>query len=278
MNFRELYACTRRCLHGNYRRALTASLLYGAVWLVLKFAPCILAGVLITNGTITMRMLLLGSPMLWVLFSALWAMLRFCVMLPLRCRTCAWFTVLSGLEQHHRRKCYFPDTASYLRAIRYFGTVALLRLLAMLPLALGILGAILAFRYSLEAADAGLPLFAAVQCLLLSAVGLVYYLRFHIGIAAVPFLFLEQPDGSPFAAVRSSLRILHGRQAQLLVLFFGYLPAALPVVTIPFLLPHLLTSTTLFLQICMREWEQRKEEEAHANIVFSHGAKRALQA
>ncbi len=278
MNFRELYAFTRRSLHGNYRRALAVSLSYGTAWLVLKLIPWLLAGILIANGTLTQRSLLLGSPGRWVMFSMLWAFLRFCLLLPLRCRTCAWFTALSGLERRCRRKCFFPDAAAYLQAIRYFGCVALLRLFAMLPLALGVLGTILAFRYSLEAADAGLPLFAAVQCLLLSAAGLVYYLRFQIGIAAVPFLFLEQPDGSPFAAVRSALRMLHGRQAQLLLLILGYLPAVLPVVTIPCLLPHLLTSTTLFLQICMREWEQRKEEESHANIVFSHGTPGALQA
>lgn len=278
MNFRELYAYTRRILHGNYGRAFAASSFYGTIWLVLKLAPCILAAVLIANGTLTMRMLLSGSPMLWVLFSVLWAVLRFCIMLPLRCGACAWFTELVGLNRSRCRRTFFRTTGAYLRALWYFLRVEAMRFTAMLPFVLGVLGAGMAFQRSIGMADAGLPLFIAAQCLCVAAAGLVYYLRFCVGIAAVPFLYLEQPHGSPFAAVRHSRRMLHGRHALLILLVLGHLPAALPVVTIPFLLPHLLTSCTLFLQIRMREWEQLEKEEGHANTILSHGTKRALQA
>ncbi len=274
MNFRELHACAGRILHGGYRQVLRASLLYPSVWLVLWVSPCILAAVLIGAGILTPRALLLGSVPLWVLIAALWAVLRFCILLPIRCGTWSWFTGRSGLARAQERPVFFRNFRSYMQGVRYFSCIWLFRLGAALPCALGLLGADHAFRAGIGQPEGILELFLTAQCLCLAAAGAVYYADFCIGAAAVPFLFTEHPDGSPIAELRRSRSILRGHHAQLLRLLIGYLPAALPAVTIPFLLPRLMMEYTLFLQICIREYE----EEAHAHTAIYYEPAGAVQA
>lgn len=273
MNFRELRAFTRKILKGKYCRILRVSLLYPSVQLFFRLVPCAAAAFLLRRGHFTARELFFGGVPAWFLFSMLWSVLRFCVLLPIRCGTWSWFTSLSGFSQTNGHGVFFRNSRSYLHGAWYFLCAELLRTAAALPSVLGLLGADIAFRACAGQADAGLELFLTAQCLCLAAAGAVYYLCFSIGTAALPFLFTEHPDSSPFADVRRSRSILKGHCMQLLRLLLGYLPAALPVVTIPFLLPYLMTEYTLFLQICIRE----QEEEAHAHTAIYYGTHGAVQ-
>lgn len=276
MNFRELHACTRRTLKGRYVRVLRTALLYPCAWLFFKICPCIFAWVLIERNSLSPRELFLGSVPLWILFSALWAVLRFCVLLPLQCGTFSWFTTLTGLERANNSNVYFRNARQFLNAMRYFLTVRLLHVLALLPFALGVLGACIAFRQSIGLTDGGLPLFLTAQCLCIAFLGGAFYIYFLIGSAAVPFFYLEHPNASPLAAVRRSQNVMHGSRFQLAMLLSGYGAAALPIVTIPFLLPYVMTDYTLFLQIRIREWEQ--SEETYADTDLSYGTHRTMQA
>ncbi len=269
MNFRELRAYTKRTIRGRYCRVLRESLRYPAAWLFFRLVPCALAGLLIAKGCFTPKELFFGGIPLWTACSVLWAVLRFAVLLPLQCRTCSWFTDLVELGE---ARTFFTGTDTLLRAAWYFLRVELCRLTAVLPLALGLLGAEYAFRAAVGLPDGGLELFLTAQCLCMAAAGTVWYVRFCAGLAAVPYLFTADPDGSPFADMRRSGSILRGHYMQLLRLILGYLPAALPVVTIPFLLPYLVTDYTLLIQICIRE------EEEHAHTAIYHETHRAVQA
>ncbi len=276
MNFRELHACTRRTLKGRYFRVLRASLLYPSAWLLFKLCPCILAWVLIQNGILSPMELFLGSVPLWMLFSALWAAVRFCILLPLQCGTFSWFTMLTGLERTENPRIYFRSVREFANALRYFLSVQLLRALALLPFVLGVFGACIAFRQSIGLTDGGLPLFLAAQCVCIALLGGAFYLYVYMGMAAVPFFYLEHPKESPLAAVRRSQSVMHGSRFQLAMLLLGYGAAALPIVTIPFLLPYAMTDYTLFLQIRIREWEQ--SEEVYADTDLSYGTHRTMQA
>lgn len=258
MNFRELFACTRRTIRGRYGRVLGISLLYPLAWLIFRIVPCILAGVLISQGRMTANMLIFGGMPLWTLFSVLWSVLRFGVLLPLCCGTWGRLTALTGLERKKTEGVRLRTLAAYLRAVYFYACVELQRTLLLLPIIAGLLGAGVFFRYSIDLPEGGFPLFLAAQCLCFAAACGLYYLRFSLGIAAVPFLWLEQPDASPFLAVRKSRDMLRGHYVYFILLIIAYLPTMLPVVTIPFMLPHFMVSCTLFLHIRMREWEQQE--------------------
>ncbi len=271
MNYRELFACTRRTIRGQYAQVLGISLLYPLAWLFFRLCPCILAAVLIMRGRMTSGMLIFGGMPLWMVFSMLWSVLRFSVLLPLRCGTYGRLTSLTGLERRMAGRTRLKTIAVYLRAVWFFACIAFLRALVFLPVVLGLLGAGACFRYSIGMPDGSLPLFLAAQCLCFSAACSVYYLRFSLGIAAVPFLFLEQPQSSPFSAMRKSRAMLRGHYGYFVLLIAGYLPAMLPLVTIPFLLPYFMVSCTLFLHVRMREWEQQSDVRTMPDGVCTAG-------
>lgn len=256
MNLRELYAYTRRTIRGQYARILGISLVYPMTWLFFRVFPVVLAGMLVMNGKLPAKALVAGGVPLWLLFSVLWAILRFGVLLPLRCGTCGRLTALSGLERGTRT--HLKTVSAYLRAAWYFACVELLRIPVLLPFVLGIAGAGYFLHRSVGLAEGGMMLFLAAQCLCVALAGLLYCLHFSIGIAAVPFFWLEYPHISPLEAVRQSREMLQGVYPHLLLHLFCCMSAALPLVTIPFVLPHFMVSGTLFLQVRMREWEQQR--------------------
>lgn len=260
MNLRELYACTHRTVGGNYLRLLGITLLYPCAWLLFRILPCILAGMLVLAGKFPARMLITGGIPLWVLFSVLWGILRFGVLLPLCCATCGRLTALTGLERGRRIR--LKTVSSYLRAAWYFACVELLRIPALLPFVLGLVGAGVCLHRSVGLSEGGIPLFLAAQCLCAALGGLVFYIRFSLATAAVPFFRQEHPELSPLQAVRQSWEMLRGVRPQLLVHLLCCLLASLPLVTIPFVLPHCMVSSTLFVQVRMREWEQRGMDAA----------------
>lgn len=253
---RELRQFSRKSLKGHYAAACGAAMLLLGIWLVLKLIPAFLAGILILNGTLTPGGLFFGRGRLWVMFAALWELVSFCILAPVRCGTRSWFLHLVELEQPGQERQFFRNGKAYCRGLYFFGTVALLRWLAALPFAGACLLTAEAFRQSTAFTEGGWWLFLAVQGIAAAFWAGWFYLRFCVSLAAVPYLFLEHPDMPVLEAVRISGRILSGRYGQLAALVSPYVPAAAPVVTVPFLLPWLMTDLTLYLQLRIREYEQ----------------------
>ena len=138
----------------------------------------------------------------------------------------------------------------------FFGMVSLLRWLLLTPCAtLGIL-AYFALQKSMAMTESGILLFCAVQAITFLIWTVVFCIRFTVGLLAVPFLYLENPEISVFHAVRQSEKMLAGHHGTLFLLLLEYLPLMLPIVTIPFVLPKVVTEVTLFLQIRMKEYAQ----------------------
>lgn len=256
--FLELHHFSRKALKGHYAQACGASLLLLGIWLVLKLIPVLLAGVLLLNGSITPGGLFFGRGRLWVLFMALWSVLSFCILAPVKCGTRSWFSHLVELEQPGQERKFFRNGKAYCRGLYFFGVVAVLRWLAALPAAAACLLTAEAFRQSAALTEGGLWLFAAVQGIAAAFWAVWFYVRFCVSLAAVPYLFIENPERPVLAAVRDSGKMLSGKFGQLAALVLPYVPAAAPVVTVPFLLPWLMTDVTLYLQLRIREYEAQR--------------------
>lgn len=266
---RELHHFSRKSLKGHYAKAFGAAMLLLGVWLVLKLVPVFLAGVLLLNGTLTPGGLFFGRKRMWVLFMAMWELLTFCMLLPVRCGTRSWFSHLTELEQPEQERQFFRNGKAYFRALWFFASVKFLRWLAAMPCAAACLLTAEAFRRSAALTEGGLWLFAAVQGIAAVFWAGWFYVRFCVSLSAVPYLFLENPKTGILQAVRTSGKMLSGRHAQLAALVVPYVPAAVPVVTIPFLLPCLLTDLTLYLQLRIREYEQAQRVESEERRVKS---------
>lgn len=269
MNFRELNACTFRTMKGKYWQICRTLLVYPAAWMVLRLLPCILAWVLISSGTMSPGQLWTDVPVGWAAFSLLWAGLGFCALLPLRCAVCSWILEKYGLSVS--QQVFFRTAPAYFSALRYFFCAEVYRMLAYLPFVLGLAGAVSAFQNSPDLPDAGFPLFLTAQFLCLALAGGAYALHAQVRIWMLPLLFLRKPNGSPFQALRRTGQILHGNGIRFWLLALGSVPA------MPFALPYVMMNMTLFLEICIREQEQR-EEMPYARTDFSYAAGGAVHA
>lgn len=275
MTIREIQCFSRQAVKGHYAAVLTASLLCPALRLLLKLVPCFLAAVLVACGVMTQRELLLGGVPQWAVLTYLWELLSFCILTPVQCGVCSWMSDFLGLGSKEE-DVFFRSAGAYCRGMAFFAGAALCRMLALLPFVLFAAGAVVSIRYGLAAADSGWHLFFCAQCICAAVWTGLRYLRFCVGMAAVPFLYLADPGMSPFRAVRQSQKLMRGRRRMLAALWMRWLPMALPVVTIPFVLPYPMMNTTLLIQIRIREWIQ--EEQHHARTPVSRRASGALYA
>lgn len=273
MKIQALHACTAHTIRGHYWRTFFAVLLYPAAWFILRLTPCILAAVLIQSGRMTARMLLTDVPLLWVLFSLFWAAFRSGILLPLRLASDGWMLSRFGLFPPSADAVCFRSARAYFRAFWFFLCMEIFRLLALLPFLLGLSGAVLAFRYSIGLPDGGMPLFIAAQCLCFAIASGGYYLHYSLGMRTAPLLFLRNPNISPAAAVRRSACILQNRRIAVLLLRMCKI---LAVIILP-ILPYALMNETLFLEVSIREQEQR-EELQYARPILYHEPPEALPA
>ena len=121
---------------------------------------------------------------------------------------------------------------------------------------------ITAYSLFISSRDAG-GMFMTVHAMSLTAVSLGVWLSAKLTFAAVPYLLAEFPDMSAFRAVLFSVKFMRGRKNILLRLIVLYLPAMLPVVTIPFVLPELKTAFALTIHIGVKEEEYLEGAEIH---------------
>ena len=249
MYLQKLHAFTRQSLRGHYAAASRAALLCPGLRLGMRAIPVLLAGVCISAGGLA-PLALFRQPG-WCLLTLFWGMTGFAVLLPVRCGVWSWFCDRLGLG--HRVHFFFRDAGAYLRAFCFFGTAALLRWLALLPAASAAVFAAYAFRHGAMQEEGGLWLFAAVQGMAAAVWCLWAWLRFCLSMTALPVLYLAAPEEGIFSAIRRSQKMLRGHYCRLAGVLLRYLPAMLPVVTIPFVLPYLYADVILFLHLRMLE-------------------------
>lgn len=273
MKIQALHACTVHTIRGHYWRTFQAALLCPSVWLILRTLPLLLAAVLIRSESVTAKMLLTDAPQLWMGFTVLWMLFRFGIFLPLRCASDGWMLSRFGLFPDSGDAVCFRSARAYFRAFRFFLCIGIVRMLKLLPCLAGFTGAVLAFGYSINRPDGILPLFLAVQCLCIGIFAGISYLRFCLGMGTVRLLFLRNPDMSPITAIRRSACVLRGKRLTVLLLRMCRAAAFL---ILP-LLPYTIMYEILFLELSIREQEQR-EEFHHARPILYHESPAALSA
>ncbi len=256
MFFRELHEFSRNSLKGHYSGAFRTALLCPFMELITGIVPLILGAVLIARGTMTPKGILMGSHAMWALFGVLWGILSFSILLPIRCGVGSWFTALLGMEKQKRK--YFATAGEFFHAVYFFGMVSFMKWLLLTPASVAGILAYFALQKSIAVTESGILLFGAVQAVTVFIWTILFCIRFTVGLSAVPFLYLENPEISVFHAVKQSERMLAGHHGKLFLLILRYVPIMLPIVTIPFVLPNIMTDIILFLQIRMKEYAQEE--------------------
>lgn len=273
MLHREARRYTRICLRGKYGRALGGVLLLGGGMLLFRLVPGVIGTWIVWQGAMTWQTLLASGTGLWLSFWLLWQCLRFGVMTPVQCAVLSWYTDMLHLGMPDGRRIFFAGLRDWMRGMGFFLCTELCRFAVWLPFVLGLRGAGFCLTESFAHEEDSIWLFAAVQCLCLVFWGAVLAVRYGLGAAAVPVLFLSDRSITPWRAMRRSQQMMQGRRLSAAGLQLLFCAAAF----VPFRLPHALIQYVLFLQIRLREWQQSEERE-HAKARIHHEAGTALHA
>lgn len=245
MRMRELRQFTRETVQRVPGKAWAVALLLPAVWLGMELVPDLLLVFSWQKHIMTSRELLLGNNPFWAAFLILWELLRFCVLMPVLCNSCSWFSSMLGFRKKPVQA--FRDRRIFWQGVRFFGGLEILKFFTVFPFVLSCVLTAGAFRKSLLQEDAGFWLFLVIQCLCLCIWSAVFSFRFWISLLATPLLFLENPRCRVWRTVKLSGKILeHQYQKISLIIISNYN------------FRNMFTMLVLFLQIRIREYLQEQ--------------------
>lgn len=242
MRMRELRAFTGESLRNHHKMAWFRAWSLPVVWLMIKSVPDLLAAALILKTETSPAELFFGRNPLWIVFTILWHMLGFCILMPMLCGMCGWFSHRLGLGKVQH---FFRNRKLFWKGVYFFGQIECIRFLVLFPFMLFCFLAGKCFSQCALIEEAGLWLFLSVQCIISAVWTGIYYLRFCTGLCAVPFLFLENTEIPALRAVITSRKILAGQHRKLFL-----------IICTGLFLPHTVTMLILFLQIRIREYAQ----------------------
>ncbi|MDE6664916.1 MAG: hypothetical protein K2K14_01825 [Ruminococcus sp.] len=96
-------------------------------------------------------------------------------------------------------------------------------------------------------------LFITVHAIVFTVVSLFLWLNVRITMMTVPFLMAHFPNKSVFRLVCCSFRFMRGRHTDILKLFASYILPMMTIVSIPYLIPEVMTAFSLSISIYIRE-------------------------
>lgn len=247
MKIQELRQFTRETVQRAPGKAWANTLLLPVVWMSMKLLPDLLFVFSWENHIMTSRELFFGSNPFWAAFLILWELLSFCILTPIVCGVCSWFSSMLGFRKKPVHA--FRDRKIFWQGMRFFGTLEILKFFVVFPFVLACVLTVGAFRKSLLQEDAGFWLFLVVQCLCLCIWTAVFAIRFWISLLATPLLFLENPRCKVWQTVKLSGKILEHQYQKLGLIFISN-----------YNFRNMFMMLVLFLQIRIREYLQEQEK------------------
>lgn len=245
MKLRELRRFSVESVRDCRKTAWFMAFSYPIVWLILRGISDAVAGALIFQTETTPKEVLYSQNIFWALFSLLWNLITFCILMPMLCSICAWF---SGKLGFSRSREFYAHGKQYWKCLWFFGQVEIIRFFMLFPCMLSFWLMTKFFWKASLMEEAGIWLFLTIQCFVLGIWTGVFYIRFCVSLSAVPLLFLEYPEMPAIRAVITSRKILEKRHRKLF-----------QIVLTGWTLPNIINMLILFIQIRMKEYFQEKE-------------------
>ena len=116
MKLQEISAFAGHSLKGQRKTAWFMAFSYPAVWLMMKTIPDLTAGALIFREEILPADIFFSRDMFWMAFIILWNLLNFCILTPMLCAVCGWFSEQLGF--FFALSCSMLNTQRLFRSIR----------------------------------------------------------------------------------------------------------------------------------------------------------------
>ncbi|MGN0622083.1 MAG: DUF975 family protein [Porcipelethomonas sp.] len=247
MSTEEYRKKSKEILKGRYAEGFVVSFALIIVFLIFKAADLMLASAMVYLGGSSLSDLVAGGGVMGAVFSAVRHVLCFVFMVPLLTGVFWWYWQTAGGEDNGNILKIYSGLRLNVRAAAVYAVMWITGFLSLIPCGLCWLGAWLSFSCACRSTEQEIMLFVCIQLIAAGFFLLGLIIRNAASVSAAPFLFIMHPDMGAFKAVRMSARLMKGRKGDFVKLMLSYLPAMLPVVTVPFVLPGAVMSAALFV-------------------------------
>ncbi|MGN0612517.1 MAG: hypothetical protein ACI4JB_01315 [Porcipelethomonas sp.] len=252
--------CRRKAasiLKGCYGEGIFVVMVCITVYMIVKIADVFSAGFILFNSGGASGLFMTCSLWEGAAKLLLWVT-GFAVMTPLLTGGLWWFYQTACGEDNRSILKLYTGFRLNLRAACLYAVMWLMGMLSLLPSGICWGAAVYVFRMIPGHTEQGVMLFAVLQLFMAGLFLLGLYLKCMTSMALAPFIFLRNPDRNIFGILHMSRKIIYGSKLECLKLVLTYIPAMLPVVTIPFVLPRAVMAVAVFARdrIGGVQWEK----------------------
>ncbi len=265
MNIKEIKYKAKIAMKEKYWEAFVVVFACFGIYILFKLVEIMVTAILIYNNTIDISQLFSSNNTLWTIFKMLYAVFLFIAMVPVVTGAVWWFSQAVSKNEFTSDSVIQLYTSFKVnsRAILVYGLMWVVQLLSLIPSCLLIFGAYTIIVHYNVNSDI---LYIAVQLIILAVVFLGLYIRVSLGLMLAPYIFIRHPMDNPFEIVSISFKLMRGKKMEalkLLLSYIVYLPLMALIVTIPFIIPKIMMSVTVFAENIASEYaiKQIKNEK-----------------
>lgn len=243
------YECrkkAKRILKGRYAEGFFVVMVCVTVYLIFKISDLVKISVMLYNNNINTAALFRTADILDLSVKYLLGIVVFAVMTPLLTGGLWWFYQLaSGGDNKNILKLYTGFRLN-IRAAGLYALIWFITMMSLLPAGICWAAAWYLFGIVPEFHNQTVMLFICLQLFMAGVFLLGLYLKAVCTVILAPFIFLKNPDVNVFKILNTSRKKIYGSKLECLKLILTYIPAMLPIVTIPFILPKAVMSVSVF--------------------------------
>lgn len=256
----ELIGYSRRKIKGRRREAFFICMMPLGAELFFRLAEAALYSIMLYMGVLNPAGLFTGESIEQLVIAFVFTVSRWIISAPLYC---AAAVRLREFISESGNKTYVSDMLLSWRFIRRsISSFLFSRFIS----ALSLIPAVISGYYLIDMLSSGADsreIIIASNAAAVFIISLVLWTAVQLNLMAVPFLLAEFPEKSGAGAVFLSFRFMHGRRKTVLNLLLIFLLPMLFIVTIPFLIPEILTAYTFGISIFLKEDEYSGCQKKH---------------
>lgn len=240
-------------LKGRYGEGFFVVSVCIVVYLIFKAFDIAGAGFILYNNNADVFGLFRSRNIIEISIKIIRYILCFILMSPLITGGLWWFyQTVSGGDNRSILKLYTGFKLN-LRAAFLYGTMWILSMISLLPSGFCWMFAYKLFYAAPDFSNQAAVLFAVLQLFMAGIFLLGLYMKCLLTFILSPFIFIKRPDTGTFKVMNISRKKMYGVKLDILKMILAYIPAMLPLLTIPFILPKAVMAVSVFAEERLRE-------------------------
>lgn len=233
-------------LKGRYSESFFVVMIFLVVYLIFKLLDILKVGAVLFNNNADTFFLFKTGNISDIFIKYLLCIASFIVMTPLITGGLWWFyQTANNCDNKNILKLYTGFKLNVRSGILY-GLMWILTTLSLIPSGICFSASGYIFSIVSKYDNQAVILFASLQVFMLGIALLGLYMKCVASIFLAPFIFIKNPDKNPFKILKLARKKIYGSKLECVKLILTYIPAMLPAVTIPFILPKAIMALSVF--------------------------------